>query len=605
MNEKFIRKAVLIVLIITSFFFSFEKGSPTAFEVSAESVDWTKLKREETLHPKVFDMGGAAAVSFDKLGDDYSCKIKYEKDGKLHTVESQTNGFIYISDLEMGKNYHAALYWTNGTFVHSEKLDIVLSKSAEKIVSVKKTSNGSITVSWKNFAPNQTYAVYRRSGDSLSRLGETTNTVFTDKTVKTGKNYTYIIRVKNSKSGSPDVKTDIAKTSAIPAPEDVSSVQADIGGGVLSWSPSEGASGYYIYRKKSGQNKYSYYETVTGQTSCSISKDDDYSYGVMPYVKNPDGSISKGKIKKAVVFSSVITGFFVSYSDSDAVLRWNKASENAEYHIYLSYSKTGKYKLFYSTKDNSYRMKIPTDGKTRYFRIMYTDGDFRSDYSESCAVSPAKKVKLCYDVSLMSEPSWGGTKLLNLKKGAAAVVFGKSDDFYCCNVNGKSGYIYERAVDGGAEPSSSAVKESNLNVYLDDILFRIGTSPKAIWNYVNAMKYTAARADSRVKDVGSLVRYSGSLSVNMIKYKSGICYHYAALSAQLLKRAGYSVKLAYCPHNKSGFHCYAYVEINGQWQIFDACRHAYNNAAGYLPVKSTYLSMRGLNSSKEQVSDVL
>lgn len=604
MNGSFIRKAVLIVSIITFFFFSFENGSPKAFEVSAESVDWTKLKREETLHPKVFDMGGAAAVSFDKLGDDYSCKIKYKKDGKTHTVKSLTNGFIYIDDLEKGKKYHATLYWTNGTFVHSEEFDIVLSKEVEKIVTVQKTANGSVTVSWKDFAPNQTYAVYRRSGDSLSKLGETTNTVFTDKTVKNGKNYTYIIRVKSSKNGSPDIKTDTAKTSGSPAPKGVSSVKADIGTGTLSWDPSEGASGYYIYRKKNGQKKYSLYENVNGQTSCSISKDNGYSYGVIPYVSNSDGSISKGKMKKAVVFSSVITGLTVSYSDSDAVLGWDKASENAEYHIYFSYSKTGEYKLLHSTKDNSYRMKIPTDGKTVYFRIMYTDGGFSSDHS-SCAVSPARKVKLCYNVTLMSEPSWGGAKLLNLKKGAAINVFGKSDDFYYCNVNGKSGYIYERAVEGGAAPSSSSVKESNLNVYLDDILFRTGTSPKAIWNYVNGMKYAAARADYRVKDVDSLVRYRDTLSVNMIKYKSGICYHYAALSAQLLKRAGYSVKLAYCPHKKSGFHCYTYVKIKGKWQIFDACRHAYNNAAGYLPVKSTYLSMRGLNSSKEQVSDIL
>ncbi len=158
---------------------------------------------------------------------------------------------------------------------------------AAPVVKVKNNVGTSITVSWGKVSGAQKYYVYRKAGSATSwtKVKTTTSTSYTDKSVKNGTTYKYMVKAIDGKivSGYKSSGTSIKRLAA-PTPSSVTSSKSGI---TFKWSKVTGASGYIVYRK-TGSGSYEELATVKGSTKVSYldksaEKGKTYTYIVKAY----------------------------------------------------------------------------------------------------------------------------------------------------------------------------------------------------------------------------------------------------------------------------------------------------------------------------------
>lgn len=574
-----------------------DTGASSTMTVSAETAKFS-------LSPEYTDLGGSAAITYNTISSKYKAKLLYTVNGKKLTAEPQADGFIYVSGLTPGKTYSVVLKYTDGKKTYKYKFKLKLSKNTGPVVTVSSVGSNFVKLSWKDFAKGQTYAVYRSDNGVWKKLGTTSKTTYIDGNLTTNSRCKYKIKVLGS-----DGAVNIPETAlyANTKPDAVNSIGVNAVDPLLYWVNTKSADGYYIYRLKSG--KYIKIGAVSAdKTSFNISGYTDETFGVSVIKKNSDGSVSESKIK-TVKFHKLPPcpqEISAKYTDDGIItLSWQAAADNAKYYIYMSNKNSGTFKLLISTTATSCKVTGLKGSPTRYFMIKYKSGSYTSELSPVYTAMKTVTRTTRAAAYLQSDSSWASGTICTVPKGTKIQAAGMQNNFYCCIYNGKVGYIYNLAIDNKTENvSKSNLNPSNLDMYIDDWIYYNGRNTKTIWKYVNKFRYNAARADKRITSAATLKQYCNELAVNMIKYNSGICYHYAALSGKILSRAGYRTDLVYCPHTKSGFHCYDRIYINGVPTYFDACRHSYNNELGYLPDSNTFISTRKLDKSKEEVVEL-
>ncbi|MDD7429026.1 MAG: transglutaminase-like domain-containing protein [Oscillospiraceae bacterium] len=568
-----------------------------ALTVSAESSQFS-------LSPTYTDLGGAVAVCYNTISSKYKARLYYYLNGEKRYAVPQTEGFIYLNGLTPGSKYTCILKYTNGKKSYRYKFTIKLKKSADSVISLEKYGSEHVMLSWKDIADDYFYALYRYESGKWKKLGITSGTHYIDGGLKPNTRYKYKLKVIGN-----DGMINIPETVffANTKPSAVKSKGVDPASQSMYWVGPEGANGYYIYR--SVNDKYVRIARLSaGKTSFDLSDYSDETFGVSAYRRNSDGTVSESSITSVNYhrppdYPQNINGKYSS--DGNIVLSWDSAWDNAKYAVYMSDDVNGKYSLVLTTSSTSCTIEGKKDFSPRYFRIMYISGSYKSDYSPIYIVVRTVKKTTVKASCLQKSSSWASDKICSVPKNSTVDVIAIQNNFYFCIYNGKYGYLYDLALDNKTEHiARSALNPANLDIFIDDWIFYNGKGTKAIWEYVNKFPYNSARADNRITSAKTLRKYTNELAVNMIKYNSGICYHYAALSGKILERAGYNTYLVYCPHTKSGFHCYNKIKLNGTLTYFDACRHTYNNKLGYLPDSSTYISARKLDIDKEEIVEL-
>ena len=154
--------------------------------------------------------------------------------------------------------------------------------STPKLSSVKNASGG-VKVSWEKVEGAQGYKVYRKTGSGDWKLiATTTNNKkfnYTDKTAKSGKTYSYSVRAYYSKTNSTYNKTGLklkyVATPVVKVKEYSKSIK-------LSWNEIAKADEYVIYRKASGESKYTKIATTEklSYKDTAVKKNKTYSYRV-------------------------------------------------------------------------------------------------------------------------------------------------------------------------------------------------------------------------------------------------------------------------------------------------------------------------------------
>ena len=158
---------------------------------------------------------------------------------------------------------------------------------AAPVVSVKNNVSTSITVSWGKVSGAEKYYVYRKAGSAKSwtRVKTTTSTSYTDKDVKNGTAYKYMVKaVDGSILSGGNSEGEFIRRLAAPKASSVTSSKSGIS---FKWSKVSGVSGYYVYRK-TGSGSYTKIATVKGSTNVSYfdksaEKGKTYTYMVKAY----------------------------------------------------------------------------------------------------------------------------------------------------------------------------------------------------------------------------------------------------------------------------------------------------------------------------------
>ncbi len=158
---------------------------------------------------------------------------------------------------------------------------------AAPVVKASNNTSTSIKVSWGKVSGAQKYYVYRKVGSAKkwTKIATTKSTSYTDKNVKNGKTYKYMVKAIDGKivSGYKSSGTSIKRLAA-PTP---SSVKSSKSGVTFKWGKVTGASGYIVYRKE-GSGSYKELATVKGSTKVtyldkSAKKGKTYTYIVKAY----------------------------------------------------------------------------------------------------------------------------------------------------------------------------------------------------------------------------------------------------------------------------------------------------------------------------------
>lgn len=204
-----------------------------------------------------------------------------------------TNTYYVDKTAKSDTKYYYAVKSVNGdcTSYHSTSHFNDICKTvnylAAPVVSVKNNVSTSITVSWGKVSGAEKYYVYRKAGsaNSWTRVKTTTSTSYTDKDVKNGTAYKYMVKaVDGSILSGGNSEGEFIRRLAAPKASSVTSSKSGIS---FKWSKVSGVSGYYVYRK-TGSGSYTKIATVKGSTKVSYfdksaEKGKTYTYMVKAY----------------------------------------------------------------------------------------------------------------------------------------------------------------------------------------------------------------------------------------------------------------------------------------------------------------------------------
>ena len=100
-----------------------------------------------------------------------------------------------------------------------------------------------------------------------------------------------------------------------------------------------------------------------------------------------------------------------------------------------------------------------------------------------------------------------------------------------------------------------------LNVMLDKILAKYGSSPRDIYDYVHDhYKYKYTRERSPVEN-----------ALHLLEYGTGSCYNFAALTYYLFQRAGYEVYyISGIGWQNNSYHCWILAYFDDGWYYVDS-----------------------------------
>ena len=234
-------------------------------------------------------------------------------------------------------------------------------------------------LTWGVVSTADKYAVYRKAeGDSrYTRYAITTNTSYTDKNAVDGVFYSYRIwsmdnanRLLGEWSGAEDILCQRSVTrSSISAKNTADGIK-------ISWEPISGVAKYAVYRKSSGESKY-----TRQSISAGISYLDKNAVNGVFYYYRVWGMDSSNKLLgewsaargitciRSVV--PVLSG--IINTEAGIKLTWNPVPGMAKYAVYRKVEGGSKYTRYAVTASTSYIDRKTEEGTFYYYRVWSMD----------------------------------------------------------------------------------------------------------------------------------------------------------------------------------------------------------------------------------------
>lgn len=333
-------------------------------------------------------------VSWEKVNGATGYRIYFKKDNAKNwtTLATFENGSLTSCEhrkLTTGVNYTYTVraYYKDGskTIWGGFNQTGVTKKpvtSAPKLVSVTSSTATNVTVKWETVSGANGYKVMRKADGSKtwSTIG-TTNSKrlsYTDKKVSCGVKYHYTVRAYRNVSKKPvlgSYNSNGLEIMTIPDRPVISVSSANYNKLNVSWSRSNGATGYKVYRKVVN-GTYKLIRNISGGATGftdTVECGTEYYYYVTAYVINNKveyGSFDSEAVKGKAVPQTVKLGS-PSTTKGQAKINWSTVPGATGYYVY---SKTGNsgYKLIADVKGGnvkSYTDKNVVSGKKYTYTV--------------------------------------------------------------------------------------------------------------------------------------------------------------------------------------------------------------------------------------------
>lgn len=334
-------------------------------------------------------------VSWEKVNGATGYRIYFKKANakKWSTLATFENGSLTSCEhrkLTTGVNYTYTVraYYKDGSkTIWGDFNQTGVTKkpvtSAPKLVSVTSSTATNVTVKWKTVSGANGYKVMRKADGSKtwSTIGSTNSKKlsYTDKKVTCGVKYHYTVRAYRNVRKKPvlgSYNSNGLEIMTIPDRPVVMVTSSNYNKLNVSWSRSNGATGYKVYRKVVN-GTYKLIRNISGGAATgftdTVECGTEYYYYVTAYVINNkveygsfDSEAVKGKaVPKAVKLGSPST------TKGQAKINWSTVPGATGYYVY---SKTGNsgYKLVADVKGGnvkSYTDKNVVSGKKYTYTV--------------------------------------------------------------------------------------------------------------------------------------------------------------------------------------------------------------------------------------------
>lgn len=334
-------------------------------------------------------------VSWEKVNGATGYRIYFKKDNAKNwtTLATFENGSLTSCEhrkLTTGVNYTYTVraYYKDGSkTIWGDFNQTGVTKkpvtSAPKLVSVTSSTATNVTVKWETVSGANGYKVMRKADGSKtwSTIGTTNSKKlsYTDKKVNCGVKYHYTVRAYRNVSKKPvlgSYNSNGLEIMTIPDRPVVSVSSANYNKLNVSWSRSNGATGYKVYRKVVN-GTYKLIRNISGGAATgftdTVECGTEYYYYVTAYVINNKveyGSFDSEAVKGKAVPQTVKLGS-PSTTKGQTKINWSTVPGATGYYVY---SKTGNsgYKLIADVKGGnvkSYTDKNVVSGKKYTYTV--------------------------------------------------------------------------------------------------------------------------------------------------------------------------------------------------------------------------------------------
>lgn len=251
-----------------------------------------------------------------------------------------------------------------------------------KSLAVKSASSSGVSLSWSAVSKAKGYRVYRytASDKKWKAVKTTSSRTYKDTSVKAGEVYKYRVKayeVKKNKNVYSDKYSNTVE--AVIAPKKVSGLKATSVASTsvkLSWTKSDKATGYRVYKYNSKTKKYEKLADTTNNsyTVKSLKANTTYKFNIKAYTKS--GTTKYGVASSALSIktkpSDVASFKLASSTEKDFTLSWKKASGVNGYQLVRYNEKTGKWDEVAKITSTTYKVSgeiavIPAKYKLRTY----------------------------------------------------------------------------------------------------------------------------------------------------------------------------------------------------------------------------------------------
>lgn len=307
----------------------------------------------------------------------------------LATLSNETISYIDKDATTGTVNYYAVRAYIDNTWSSYDSYAINYLATPKVKKSYSDMGKG-ITLQWNAVAGAAKYRVYRATDDGKKwvLLGTVTGTSYTDKNVTLGKSYKYTLRAENGKNLSAYVKAGwkVQYTLATPSVTKVTTTSNSI---KIQWNAVNGAEGYRVYRKKSGEANWTLLAKVTGKsyTDKNVKVGSVYTYTLRAYKGKTLSAYNKSGWVGVILKTPAVK---IANASNGVKVSWSKVSGAVGYTVYSSQydANTGKWSSWKNRGTAKSTLSSWVDKKaqsgTKYkYTVRAVNGLCRSAYKAS------------------------------------------------------------------------------------------------------------------------------------------------------------------------------------------------------------------------------
>lgn len=202
-------------------------------------------------------------------------------------------------------------------------------------------------ISWSALEAAKSYTVYRQAEgeENWKAIDETTETVCLDEPLTSGIEYSYTVKAHHEKGYTADASDEPAKINFI-ANARIIEYELNKKDIVINWRGVDGAVGYEIYRKVTGENGFKCVSTVEapGYTDTDVVDGKEYSYKVrsLGNLATKEGSVL-GEESFDLVKLPITTNVKATPGGDSIKVTWDAVALAKEYVVYRQNNQNGSW----------------------------------------------------------------------------------------------------------------------------------------------------------------------------------------------------------------------------------------------------------------------